>query len=90
VKLKSADLTAIWVIEKERAGCTALIKTKVKIDTQQINPMVRAMVIVPLSDNPNDDKFMKIFGKMKPRVVAVANDLLLCSMGIMARKVKPA
>jgi hypothetical protein len=88
VKLKPEDRVSIWKIEKERASCTALVGVKVKIDIEQINPMVKAYVIVPVSENQNDDKFKKIFGRMKPRVVAVANDILMCSMGILARKTK--
>ncbi len=88
MKLTPDDRNATWVIEKERAGCNALVGSKVRIDIQQLNPMLRAFVITPIGASQNDDKFMQVFGKVKPRVVAVTGDLLLCSMGIMARKDK--
>lgn len=88
LKIKADEMQAIWEIEKERAGCNALVGTKVRIDIQQLNPMLRAPVIVPIKESQNDEKFMQVFGKVKPRVVAITGDLVLCSMGIMARKTK--
>lgn len=88
LRIKADEMSATWVIEKERAGCNALVGTQVRIDIQQLNPMLRTPVIMPISGSSNDDKYMKVFGKVKPRVVAITGDLLLCSMGIMARKNK--
>lgn len=79
------DLAATWVIEHERAGVPALIGTSVRIEIQQLNPMLRRAVITPVS-GAQDSKYAGTFEKVKPQVTMIENDMLLCSMGIMARR----
>ena len=86
LKLSTKDLASVFVIEAESAGCHALVGSKIRIDIQQVNPMIRRAVIVPTGGSPGEEKFMGIFGKIRPSVVSIEGDMLLCSLGIMARR----
>jgi hypothetical protein len=86
--LKPDEIAATWIIESERSGAPGLTGTAVRIEFQQINPMVRHVVIVPVKESCDDSKFAGVFGKIKPGVISVQGDLLLCSLGIMARRKK--
>ncbi len=80
------DLNAVWTVFKERAGVPDLIGLDVKIQIAQLNPMTRRAVITPAKAAALDAKFAKLFASVKPQVVAVTGDVLLCSCGILARR----
>lgn len=86
--IRPDEMAATWVIETEHAGASGLKGTPVRIEFQQVNPMIRRVVIVPTSGSVDDGKYGGVFGKIKPNVIAIKGDLLLCSLGIMARRKK--
>lgn len=83
IKIDPKDLAATWTIEAERTGVTGLVGKVVRIEIQQVNPMLRRAVITPVGSKDNSDG---VFGKIKPAVVSIQGDMLLCSLGIMARR----
>ncbi len=88
LKISPQDMASIWTIESEKAGSASLNGTQIRIEIQQVNPMLRRAVIVPTSRSTSDDLFNGVFGRIKPCVVAIHGDLLLCSLGIIARRNK--
>lgn len=87
-KLSPAELAATWIVEQERAGVPALIGTEVRIEVQQVNPFCKHIQITPTKASAGDSKFAKIFEKIKPMVVMIEGDTLMCSMGILAKRKK--
>lgn len=88
LKISPQDMAALWTIESERAGVDGLKGSVVRIQIQQVNPMLRRAVILPTHGSASDEKYGGVFGKIKPCVVAIHGDLLLCSLGIIARRNK--
>lgn len=88
VKIDPKDLAAIWTIEAEKAGFPALVGTTIRIEIQQVNPMIRRAVITPTNGRVSDESFGGVFVKIKPCVSMIQDDMLLCSLGIMARRNK--
>lgn len=86
MKVSPSDLASTWVVEQEHAGVPGLLGVEIRIEVQQVNPFVRRTQISPLKQSAGDAKFAKIFEKVKPAVVSIQGDLLLCSMGIIARR----
>ena len=87
-KLSEADIASQWTVEREQTGVPELVGTRIRIEIQQMNPMVRRAVIVPTTGSPRDAKYQGLFDKIKPAVAGVEGNLLLCSLGILARRVK--
>jgi hypothetical protein len=86
--LKPEHLTAKWTIEQEMAGVPGLVGIQVRIEKMSgVNPQLQGWVITPVGTAEGDTKMSGIFNSIKPRVIAWAGDKLLCSMGIIARKV---
>ena len=88
LKISPQDMAATWTIETERAGFPALVKTIIRIEVQQVNPMIKRLVITPVSGRISDEVFGGVFTKIKPCVSLIQGDMLLCSLGIMARRNK--
>jgi hypothetical protein len=88
MKIDPKDLASTWVVESEQAGLPGLVGTVVRIEIQQINPMIRRAVITPNSGRLSDEQYGGIFGRIKPSVVMIQGDVLLSSLGIMSRRVK--
>ena len=68
------------------AGVGGLVGTIVKIEIQQVNPMIRRAVITPVTGNVSEDKYNGIFARIKPSVAMIEGDILMCSLGIVARR----
>lgn len=83
MKIDPKDLAATWTVEAERTGLTGLVGLVVRIEIQQVNPMLRRAVITPVKSNESHDG---VFGRIKPAVVMIQGDMLMCSLGIMARR----
>jgi hypothetical protein len=84
-KILASDLTATWIIEQEMTGTPGLLGTAVRIEIQKVNPMLSRPVITPVSGSDSKDG---VFGRIKPAIVLIQDDMLLCSMGILARRKK--
>jgi hypothetical protein len=81
------NLGDVYIIESEAAGVPALVGTKVRVEkVSGVSPFLNYSVITPLIDSCGDQKFMKIFKGIKPRVVKTKENTILCTMGIVARK----
>ena len=50
--------------------------------------MIKRLVITPVSGRISDEVFGGVFTKIKPCVSLIQGDMLLCSLGIMARRNK--
>jgi hypothetical protein len=88
MKLNKEEMDAVWVIESEKAGVPELVGCKVKIQVQQINPMIRRAVITPVANVQSSEKFFGLFKRLKPQITSIDGDLLLASLGIIARRQK--
>jgi len=85
-KINPKDLAATWVIEQELTGAPGLLGTEVKIEISQVNPFAKIASITPTKASPSDEKFHGVFAKIKPMVTTVQEDVVLCSLGIIARR----
>ena len=88
MKVQASDLSALWIIESELAGAPGIVGVVIKIQVQQVNPMIRRLVAAPAAGGVNDERYAGVFSKIKPSVSSVEGDLLLCSLGIVARRKK--
>lgn len=81
----TADLAALWVIEKESAGVPDLIGATCRIQrATAINPMIANWVIVPVQ-GANDARYASLFIRIRPGVAYLRGDQAICSCGIVAR-----
>jgi len=86
--ISKENMAALWTVEKEQAGIPALVGCVVRIEIQQINPMLRRAVIAPVNRSETEQAFGNIFGRIKPAIAHIEGDMLLCSLGILARRNK--
>jgi hypothetical protein len=87
LKITPVQMAASWMIEQEAAGVPALVGVPVRIEIQTINPMLRRPVISPLTGSASDERYAGLFGRIKPQVVRIDDDVLTCGLGIVARKI---
>jgi hypothetical protein len=86
MKITPVDMSATWTVIAEQAGCPSLVGSTVHIEIQQVNPMLRRAVITPLNGRVSDESNGGIFTRIKPSVVSIQGDIILCSLGIVAKK----